>query len=449
MIGWLSRKVRFEQAVYGSFPFWHRGYSILAKSPGCAPEWIAKLREACPRYGEPPRDASEPGGHFALRLPDGQWMVVRAYSPGADDRGRPNAMAFHAAFLAPKDYRRLRCPLDLAAVLRDDWGPEDVDRALEPGQIATPRAPKVPPTSESRSAAHILRGGRKAWMLSEHDREDLIRSTWPLLPVRLRHRIEWATLAYGFGNRFDLMATPRRPVGAPEPAYAEIGEREAPEPAKSGRARRRAFRLGIPAALLACAGAGAAWSLWPEPDPAGPARKVSPIARVEQAPAPDPKDYPDDPDLERHRDRLFENFVRLADELKVEVEGGTTLTEGMRRLSEGLRYRGPWLSDEQLRALELEAGGEIPLAWHRHLLRFADDRPLPEGFDSGSLPWQLATLSWSFHRDPEPAGVAKDPFGELGRWLGRPWLVDPHPLAGRYPPLAPYADFLQKLPRER
>lgn len=449
MIGWLSRKVRFEQAVYGSFPFWHRGYSILARSPGCAPEWIAKLREACPRYGEPPRDAVSPGGHFALRLPDGRWMVVRAYSPGADDRGRPNAMAFHAAFLAPKDYRRLRCPLDLAAALRDDWGPDDVDRALEPGQFAIPKAPKAPPTPESRSAAHILRAGRKAWVLAEHERGDLIRSTWPLLPGRIRHRIEWSTLAYGFGNRFDLMATPRRPVGALDPSYAEIGELDPPEPAKQERSRRKVLRLGISAALLACAAVGATWTLRPGSDVGDETPRAVPAIAREQMSPPDPKDYPDDPDLERHRDRLFENFARLADELKVEIEGVTTLAEGIRRLSEGLRYRGPWLTDQQIRALESEPGGDIPLAWHRHLLRFADDRPLPEDFDSGPLPWQLAVLSWSFHRDPEPAGVAKDPFGELEHWLGRPWLVDPHPLADRYPPLAPYAEFLLKLPRER
>ena len=31
-------RVRFEQAVYGSFAFWDRGYALLAHSPGCRPE---------------------------------------------------------------------------------------------------------------------------------------------------------------------------------------------------------------------------------------------------------------------------------------------------------------------------------------------------------------------------------------------------------------------------
>ena len=50
----LPVKVRFEQAVYGSFPFWHRGYAVLAHSAGCRPEWLAELRTVCQRCGEPP-----------------------------------------------------------------------------------------------------------------------------------------------------------------------------------------------------------------------------------------------------------------------------------------------------------------------------------------------------------------------------------------------------------
>ena len=46
--------LHFEQAVYGSFPFWNRGYGVLAHSAGCRPEWLAELRHVCQRYGEPP-----------------------------------------------------------------------------------------------------------------------------------------------------------------------------------------------------------------------------------------------------------------------------------------------------------------------------------------------------------------------------------------------------------
>ena len=53
--------VRFEQAVYGSFPFWERGYDVLAQSPGCRPDWLAQLCSACRRYGERPRGAAASG----------------------------------------------------------------------------------------------------------------------------------------------------------------------------------------------------------------------------------------------------------------------------------------------------------------------------------------------------------------------------------------------------
>src|SRR3954464_15992347 len=60
-----SVEIRYEQAVYGSFPFWDRGYAVLAHSPGCRPEWLAGPRAARQRYGERPAAAGRP----APRLP--------------------------------------------------------------------------------------------------------------------------------------------------------------------------------------------------------------------------------------------------------------------------------------------------------------------------------------------------------------------------------------------
>jgi len=96
--------IRYEQAVYGSFPFWDRGYAILAQSPGCRPEWVAELRAACQRFGDRPAGVSTVGGLFALRMSSGPWMIVGVGSPGSDDRGRPGALAFHALFVSPRDY---------------------------------------------------------------------------------------------------------------------------------------------------------------------------------------------------------------------------------------------------------------------------------------------------------------------------------------------------------
>src|SRR4051794_29680325 len=97
-------QVRYEQAVYGSFPFWDRGYAVLAHSPGCRPEWLAGPRTARPPYGEPPAGAAEAPALFALRLERGPWLIVGVGPQGHDDRGRPGALAFHALFVDPRDY---------------------------------------------------------------------------------------------------------------------------------------------------------------------------------------------------------------------------------------------------------------------------------------------------------------------------------------------------------
>src|SRR4051812_8306375 len=123
----MSRRVqvRYEQAVYGSFPFWDRGYAILAHSPGCRPEWLSGLRTACQRLGERPAGAAEASGLFALRLERGPWAIVGVGAQGNDDRGRPGALAFHALFVEPRDYLKAGAfPFEFAAGMRNDWTAE-------------------------------------------------------------------------------------------------------------------------------------------------------------------------------------------------------------------------------------------------------------------------------------------------------------------------------------
>src|SRR5512135_1865404 len=117
--------IRYEQAVYGSFPFWDRGYALLEQSPGCRPEWLAEFQRACQRFGEPPPGVGASGALFALRMPSGPWMVVGVGETGTDDRGRPGALAFHGLFAADRELRRSPLGLfALAGVIRREWGPE-------------------------------------------------------------------------------------------------------------------------------------------------------------------------------------------------------------------------------------------------------------------------------------------------------------------------------------
>ena len=127
----LPVKIRFEQAVYGSFAFWDRGYAVLAQSPGCRPEWLADLKTVCQRCGEPPAGAVVADNLFALRLKSGPWMIVGVHPQGCDDQGRPGALAFHALFVGPWAYRWAGSdPFAFARAFRDNWSLADRGRPL-------------------------------------------------------------------------------------------------------------------------------------------------------------------------------------------------------------------------------------------------------------------------------------------------------------------------------
>ena len=157
-------RVRFEQAVYGSFAFWDRGYALLAHSPGCRPEWLAEFLAACQRHGEPRGGSPEARSLFSLRLKSGPWIVVGVSPQGHDDRGRPGALAFHALFLSPRDYRKAgHVPFGLSGALRGDWTAET--RTLPSGAwpVEVPGTPDPPHDPRAlRIAAILARGGRVA-----------------------------------------------------------------------------------------------------------------------------------------------------------------------------------------------------------------------------------------------------------------------------------------------
>ena len=115
-----SAQVRFEQAVYGSFPFWHRGYAVLARSAGCRTSWLDALQRAGQRFGERPTGVVEAASLFALPLRRGPWMIVGVFPLGCDDQGRPGALAFHGLFVSRWTYWRAGLdPFVFAPALRD------------------------------------------------------------------------------------------------------------------------------------------------------------------------------------------------------------------------------------------------------------------------------------------------------------------------------------------
>lgn len=219
----ITGKIVYEQAVYGSFPFWERGYGVLAQSAGCRAEWVDALRRAGQRFGERPTGVTEQACLFALPLPRGTWMIVGVFPAGLDDQGRPGALVFHGLFLSRWMYFRAgRDPFALARALRGHWTEADVKLTLPPGALTVPvwsrkRAGNAGP-ADPRIATIVtaIRGKRRVVIPAEEPIDELAQAVWEALPGSVRCRTSVATWAFGNDNGFDLVAVPRTTVLAPD-----------------------------------------------------------------------------------------------------------------------------------------------------------------------------------------------------------------------------------------
>jgi hypothetical protein len=205
--------IGYEQAVYGSFPFWSRGYALLAASEGCPPAWRDAMKRACARFGERPPGVESFRSVFALPIDRSAWMVVRVDSLGRDDQGRPGALAFHALFVSPWSYRRAgACPLAFAPAFRSDWSAADQDAVLPPGRLKPlplGREPEGPADERVAPIVEALSRGRRVVVQAAEPADSLMRSVWRRLPGRARRRTKGASWAFGNANGFDFVALPR------------------------------------------------------------------------------------------------------------------------------------------------------------------------------------------------------------------------------------------------
>jgi hypothetical protein len=206
--------LHFEQAVYGSFPFWNRGYGVLTHSEGCRPEWLAELRNVCQRYGEPPTAAAQSGSLFALPLPSGPWLIAGVHSQGCDDLGRPGALAFHALFVGRWAYRWAGGdPFAFDQHIRGDWSAKDEHRPLPRGQLSCrltrPREATAGPSAQTAAIVAALTQRRRVVVQSRTPIDALARDVWRRLPGRVRMRASVATWAFDTANDFDLIALPK------------------------------------------------------------------------------------------------------------------------------------------------------------------------------------------------------------------------------------------------
>jgi hypothetical protein len=210
-----AKSVRHEQAVYGSFPFWNRGYAVLARSADCRPEWVDDLRLAAQRFGEVPTGILERDCFFALRIPHGPWMIVGVFPQGRDDRGRPGALAFHALFVGHWSYRWVGAnPFVFAFVLRGDWSAGDEGALLPTGRLAlsgqgAEMAKAGVEDGRIDQIVSALTRGQRVVIPSAEPITGLAHAVWLRLPGRIRRRTSVATWTFSNANRFDLVAVPR------------------------------------------------------------------------------------------------------------------------------------------------------------------------------------------------------------------------------------------------
>ncbi|AMV40322.1 hypothetical protein [Planctomyces sp. SH-PL62] len=204
--------IRYEQAVYGSFPFWSRGYAILAASGGCLPSWRDAMKRACGRFGEPPAGVDRFRSVFALPADRSTWMVVQVDSLGCDDQGRPGALAFHALFVSSWSYRLAGAsPLAFRPAFRNDWTADDQDASLPKGRFRPKSGGREEAAIDPRVGPIVaaLSRNRRVVVQTREPADELLGSIWRRLPGRTRRGASVASWAFGNANGFDFVALPR------------------------------------------------------------------------------------------------------------------------------------------------------------------------------------------------------------------------------------------------
>jgi hypothetical protein len=404
---------------------------------------------------------------FSVRLASGDrpWLIVGVTATGADDKGRPGALAFHGLFVAHGEFRKAAYdPFVMAGALRGDWGPET---SLEAGIIPVGSAiavrvvdevrnsgPYDPGDSivrdETRRVVAALRQSRKVAIESASPIDDLARSVWAESPEWVRRRCSVATWAFSNASRFDLFATPRLDAVELDDSY-----RDRPSRRLSWRRRvmtRQALIAAGASVLIVFALLLGPADMRDHLEASRRKERARLSAEVASAPllvdaatGPARSSYQggEDPaEVESTRSALASLVSRF-----VEPTDAANLAKAMRRLV-SLRYDGPLLGRSEREAI---ASGTAPgrsraLAWDALIRHFVADRPLPEDFATGPLRWQLDTLAWSFHLELERGLTTAEVPSAIGEALSPEESIRPNPLEARYPALGAYATFLRRLP---
>jgi len=205
-----------EQAVYGGQG--PGGYQFRARSPGFRDDWRPEAERLCMGFGERPAGVACPGCVFARPFGPGHVAVVQAADQGADDAGRPGALAFRLLVLPRELYDRLGGdPFRVADAFPPDWQGNGPIPSLEWTAGASPErtAADVRKLLDVAHSATLLGGvqavvdGRRLVFERATPDSALLRSLWALLPADLRGSVWPATFAFGNALHFDAVALPR------------------------------------------------------------------------------------------------------------------------------------------------------------------------------------------------------------------------------------------------
>ncbi len=465
-------RVRYEQAVYGSFPFWDKGYAILARSPGCRDEWIDEFRRICGLMGEKHTGAIDAASFFSTELGDrGPRIAALAFPTGNDDQGRPGAVAFHALFLDRRDFDRIAAdPFALRSALRSDWTAATTE--LPQGQIeinldVEDNARGAIDIKDSLCVESIARAiglGSRVIVSSDRPIDDLAREIWRKLSFRVRRSASFSSWSHGDGARFDLVAMP-----AAAAASAVEADRRAVAaetlPISSGARSNGSTRIVDPIVVGAIVAAFTVLLI------TYMAVSVYRSRRPETANK-RPEFRAEVPDRSRRRgelsraeiDRIGESLVDFAERFhlldrttdadliaRLDRPNDQDLTRLMLLIDSRLRYRGPRTTEAD-RNLWLSQPGNVATRiaqWEDQIRMFTPERRLPADFANGPLDWRLAALAWSFHRESiaEHVESPSEIPGLLAEELAVPFRVEADPRFLDNEPLLEYEKFLKRLPR--
>ncbi len=268
--------MHIEQALYGSRDA--AGYRFLARSPGFRDDWLPGAERLCAEFGERPAGVTCPDCVFARPLGSRHVAVVRVADRGADDAGRPGALAFRLLVVPRALYADLGGdPFLLADAYPPPWDASGELPTLEWSGGAPPmrtvaalrKVLDVPNSAVLLGGAQVLLDGGRLVFERREPAGELVRSLWALLPARSRAGLWPATFVFANASRFHVAVVPRaddpalgdyvdeeRAGDYPEGRYelalqtaVEAGDQERVDALLARRSRGQVMRLGL--ALLA------------------------------------------------------------------------------------------------------------------------------------------------------------------------------------------------------